>query len=158
MADRVFEWANLVAIAGWLMLLLSPWRPRVADWAGGVIAPALLAGIYASGIAWLLWNAPSDAPAVDFSTLEGVAAVFATREGLAVAWVHYLAFDLFVGAWEVRVARRDGMPFWIVVPCLVLTFLAGPLGLLVFLVARFAMRRATTDVDGASAPINPAAS
>ena len=157
MADRVFELANLLAVIAWALLLTSPWLPRAIDLVCGVLAPAMLAGIYVTGIVWLLTGAPTDAPAVDFTTIDGVATIFATREGLAVAWVHYLAFDLFVGAWEVRVARRDAIAFWLVVPCLVLTFVAGPLGLLLFLCIRLALRR-TNHIDGHGAAITLAAS
>jgi hypothetical protein len=52
-------------------------------------------------------------------------------------WVHYLAFDLFIGGWEVRTAQREGIPHLAVLPCLVLTFLFGPVGLLLFLGLRF---------------------
>ena len=45
----------------------------------------------------------------------------------------FLAFDLFIGSWQVRDARRNRVPFVLVVPCLVLTFLFGPIGLLLYL-------------------------
>lgn len=63
---------------------------------------------------------------------------------LALAgWVHYLAFDLFVGGWEVRTAHAEAIPFIFVIPCLVLTFLFGPAGLLAFAALR-AARQATS--------------
>ena len=67
--------------------------------------------------------------------------------GLAAmaGWLHYLAFDLFVGAWEVREARRVGLPHWVILPALALTFLFGPLGLLVFLALRAARPLARTE-------------
>lgn len=51
-------------------------------------------------------------------------------------WTHYLAFDLFIGGWEVRDARQRGIPHLLVVPVLVLTFLVGPAGLLLYLAIR----------------------
>ena len=53
-------------------------------------------------------------------------------------WLHSLAFDVFVGAWAVRTARREGTAFPLVAPCLPLTFLFGPAGLLAFAVLRVA--------------------
>jgi hypothetical protein len=55
---------------------------------------------------------------------------------LLAGWVHYMAFDLFIGAWETRDARRAGVPHLMVVPCLILTFMLGPIGLLVYLALR----------------------
>ena len=60
----------------------------------------------------------------------------ATVVSLLAGWVHYLVFDLFVGSWEVSDARRLGIPHLFVVPCLILTFLLGPCGLLLYLAVR----------------------
>jgi hypothetical protein len=46
--------------------------------------------------------------------------------------VHYLAFDLFVGSWEVRDSQRRRMPHLFIIPSLVLTFLLGPVGFLTY--------------------------
>ncbi len=60
----------------------------------------------------------------------GEARLFENPYLLLAGWVHFLAFDLLVGAWEVRDARRVGITHLLVVPCLLLTFMAGPVGLL----------------------------
>ena len=52
---------------------------------------------------------------------------------LLAGWIHYLAFDLLVGAWEARDARERGIPHLFVVPSLILTFLFGPAGWLLYL-------------------------
>ena len=67
-----------------------------------------------------------------FSSLAGVAALFREPWLLLAGWVHYLAFDMLVGNWEVRDARSRGIPHLLVVPCLVLTFLFGPAGWLLY--------------------------
>ena len=61
-----------------------------------------------------------------------------------VCWIHYLVFDLFVGAWIVRDAARRGVAHLAVVPCLLLTLMVGPAGLLLYLVLRLAFRRVAT--------------
>ena len=139
-ADDVFQIANLVAIAGWLVLLVSPWIPVWSDRIAGLFVPGLLAVAYVATIAWFwgeqtpLYGQTVGTPG--FNSLEGVAALLGTREALAAGWIHYLAFDLFVGAWETRDARRRAIPFWMVVPCLVFTFVSGPFGLLLYLMLR----------------------
>ena len=145
-ADAVFQIANLAAIAGWLVLLASPlidrgmpaWSDRIA----GLGLPGLLAFAYVATIAWFwgeqtpLYGQSVGTPG--FDSIEGVAALLGTREALVAGWIHYLAFDLFVGAWQVRDARRRSIPFWMVVPCLFFTFVSGPFGLLLYLVLRTA--------------------
>lgn len=140
--DTLFDLANLVAIVGWVALLASPFAPRVADWVGGTLAPLVLSLGYTTLLAIFVFAGDGEAPeGVSFTTLDGVAALLSTREALLGGWVHYLVFDLFAGGWQVREARRLGLPFLAVVPCLALTFVAGPFGLAAFLLLRLALRR-----------------
>ncbi len=60
---------------------------------------------------------------------------------LLAGWIHYLAFDLLIGSWEVRDARDRGIPHLLLVPCLMLTFLFGPAGWLAYLGVRSVVSR-----------------
>jgi hypothetical protein len=75
--------------------------------------------------------------------------LFADPWLLLAGWVHYLVFDLFIGSWEVRDAGRLGIPHLLVVPCLVLSFLFGPAGLLLYGIVR-AVRTRRVLVDEAA--------
>ena len=77
----------------------------------------------------------------DFTTLAGVMKLFMMKEVAVAGWVHYLVFDLFVGAWIGRDAQRCAVPHLLVVPCLLLTLLLGPLGLLAYLLLRGILNR-----------------
>ena len=100
--------------------------------------PLILSAGYA-GLILVHWaGAPGG-----FGSLAAVMALF-TQPGLALAgWLHYLAFDLFLGAWITRTARAERIPHLFVLPCLALTFLFGPAGFLTFaaLRATFATQR-----------------
>ena len=76
-----------------------------------------------------------------FGSLAEVARLFANPALLLAGWLHYLAFDLFIGAWEVRDAQRHGFPHLLVIPCLLLTFLLGPIGLLCYMAVRVRLGR-----------------
>lgn len=134
--DALFGLASLAALAGWLGLLASPFAPRLADRFSGFAVPLLLSAAYAGLIA-AFWNRGE----AGFGSLDEVARLFQTRELLLAGWIHYLAFDLFIGAWIVREGRRSGMPFWLVLPSLPLTFLFGPAGLLLFSMIRLVRSR-----------------
>jgi hypothetical protein len=126
-AETIFRIANSVAIVGWLVLLASPVMPKVAHYVSAVAIPLLLAVVY-SALIMAFWSGGQGG----FDSLEHVAELFRSPELLLAGWIHYLAFDLFVGAWITRKARKDGIAFWAVIPCLVLTFLFGPAGFLLF--------------------------
>lgn len=124
--------AHVPALAGWIALIALPAGRGVplARWA--VVA-------LAAGYAILFFAAaPEGQQLARGYSLEGIAAFFADREPLLLLWVHYLAFGLFVGSWEAEEGARLGVPKRTLVPCLLLTFLLGPLGLLAFLAARWA--------------------
>ena len=131
--DLIFQLATPFVLTGWLALLASPWFPRAADRYAGIAVPALLSVAYA-GLILAFWSSAEGG----FDSLDNVARLFETREMLLAGWLHYLAFDLFVGAWVVRAARDAAVPFLLVVPCLALTFLLGPAGFLAFLAIRAA--------------------
>ena len=65
-----------------------------------------------------------------------MALLFSNPWALLAGWVHYLAFDLFVGSWEVRDSQARGIPHWLVLPCLFLTFMFGPAGWLLYMAVR----------------------
>jgi len=133
--DFLFTLANALALPGWALLVLAPrWRGTKALVLSGAW-PAGLALAYAVLIA-SHYLGPHGAEG-GFGSLAQVAALFQNPWALLAGWVHYLCFDLFVGAWEVRDAQRRGVPHWALVPALGLTFLVGPVGLLVY----FGVRR-----------------
>ena len=76
-----------------------------------------------------------------FATLGQVAQLFQNPWLLLAGWIHYLAFDLFLGAWQSRQAQSLGISDFLVIQCLVLTFFFGPIGLLVFWVIRSVVKR-----------------
>lgn len=141
--ETLFGICNMMAMAGWLALLASPFAPKLADRISGLAIPALLSVAYA-GLVLAFWRgAPGG-----FDTLANVTLLFTTPEIVLAGWIHYLAFDLFVGAWEIRTARAERIPFLVVIPCLALTFLFGPAGFLAFSVLR-AARAATLSPQAA---------
>lgn len=131
--DTLFSLASPLALAGWIVLAVAPLAPRVSDLVAGYLLPAVLSVGYAALILAFWWSA-----AGGYGSLPDVMRLFETPEIALAGWVHYLAFDLFVGAWQVRTARREGIVHLLVLPCLVLTFLFGPVGLLLFLGLRLA--------------------
>jgi hypothetical protein len=129
--NQLFSLVNMVALGAWLLLALGPRRHKVPQMVSGVAVPALLATVYVAIIV-TQWGGSEGG----FSSLQDVATLFSNPWLLLAGWTHYLAFDLLVGAWEVRDASDRGIPHVLVLPCLALTFLFGPAGWLLYLVLR----------------------
>ena len=136
----VFGIVNGVALIAWAALLALPWRDRVVPALRWGVSGALCL-VYALAVAWALAIGFGETgPPADFTTIEGVRAIFATDGGVTVGWTHYLAFDLFVGLWIAERADERGVARWAQAPILLLTFVAGPAGLLTWLVVEATRR------------------
>ena len=129
--ELAFSATNLMAVLSWGLLVVLPRRRWVADAVVGIAIPAVLAVVYIALIA-TQWRTSAGG----FSTLANVALLFANPWMLLAGWVHYLCFDLLIGCWVVRDAQARGVPHALVVPCLVLTFMFGPAGWLLYQIVR----------------------
>ena len=117
-------------------MLVAPRARLVTWWICGLGIPGLLAMLY---VLFMLLYAPQAEGG--FSSLAEVALLFRNDGVLLAGWVHYLAFDMFIGAWMCRIAAAEQMNAWLVRLCLPPTFLVGPVGLLLFLILRFFLVR-----------------
>jgi hypothetical protein len=135
-AETLFSLASAAVLPGWALLVLVPRWKWTARLVGPVLIPALLTLLYLYLLVarWAILTG-------GFGSLATVRRLFDDPAVLLAGWVHYLAFDLFVGSWEVRDAQRLALPHLLVVPCLLLTLLFGPVGFLSYLVVRGSLRR-----------------
>lgn len=133
--EQIFSMASVVAIVGWLMLAILPRQP-FAQLIASFICPLVLATIYLFFIVTNFRGAEGG-----FGSLADVATLFQKRELLLAGWIHYLCFDLFIGGWEVRDSQKNGIPHGVILPCLLMTFMLGPIGLLFYFAIRTAKLR-----------------
>lgn len=133
----LFIFVHVVALAGWAMLFVLPRGQRVAAYVL-YLCVGLLCLTYA-----VMFASRFQAIIVgDFLSIDGLKALFATDAGIVIGWTHYLAFDLFIGQWIAKDADHKGFSRLAQAPVLLLTLLAGPIGLLVWLVMRERRARA----------------
>jgi hypothetical protein len=142
MAEAFFQFTNTLALAAWIALVLFPGKKLVSGWLCAMVVPGLLAFGYAAVIGCKL--ATDGLPVADVTTLAGLREVFGDDWVFAAAWTHYLVFDMVVGAWIARNSMKLGMPWLLRTVALLLTFLAGPVGFLVYILARWFLRREAT--------------
>lgn len=133
MTAFVFDASFLLVAPFWLLMIVLPaWRvtQRV------VASPWIAAPAAALYLALVLPGLPATLAVVARPSLEAIAPLLGTPEGATVAWVHFLAFDLFVGRWVYLDARARRVPAWVTSPLLFLTLMLGPVGLLAYLAGR----------------------
>jgi hypothetical protein len=134
--EQLFSLCGMLVLPGWLLLIFLPrWK-----WTARLVCPVVIPLVLALLYLWLVATTFGRTPG-GFGSLSEVSQLFQNPRALLAGWIHYLAFDLFIGSWEVRDAQRVGLHHLLVVPCLVLTFLFGPVGLLLYFVLRASLRR-----------------
>lgn len=134
--EAVFSAASTAAMLSWLLLIVLP-RASWVRLITGRVVPIAFAVLYAVILVPRFGGSDGG-----FDSLAAVTRLFADPWLLLAGWIHYLAFDLLTGVWETRDAARRGVPHWMVIPCLFLTFMFGPVGWLLYLGVRQVRGRA----------------
>lgn len=131
-SDLIFQLSNNLALISWIVLIFFPFKSWTPKWILGT-SISLLSLLYA-----YLAIATFDPDTFSqFGSLEGIMALFTHKEAVLAGWIHYLAFDLMVGLYIITQAKTLSLNRWLLIPSLLLTFMLGPLGLVVFLIYRF---------------------
>ncbi|MCF8460626.1 MAG: DUF4281 domain-containing protein [Flavobacteriales bacterium] len=129
--ELVFKIANISVLPGWFLLILFPNQRATKYVAHSYLYPILL------GLLYLILMINSLGGEGGMDTLDNLKVSFGRDEVLVLGWVHYLVFDLFIGAWIVRDSSALKIGHIRIVPSLILTLFAGPIGLLSFLILRW---------------------
>ena len=137
-AEQVFGIAGQITIVCWVLLAASLFIPRLrpgTQWVGLTGLPVLIGLVYLYAMVTGYGTTQGS-----FDSLASVREMFSSDWLLLAGWVHYLVFDYFVGAWVVRDSQAKGLSGWLILPCLFLCLMAGPLGLLLYLALRGGQR------------------
>lgn len=135
--DALFSFSSQLAMFGWVVLIFFPRKLQLLNMLPKYIIPSLLSLTYAVLILLYFFNTPGG-----FSTFQAVKTLFQTDSLLLAGWLHFLAFDLFIGAWIANKADSLGMSRLFQVPILFATFMLGPLGFIIFIGIRALMNTA----------------
>ena len=127
-AQQLFGWAGQLATIGWLILVFGPRRFKIVILIPQYMIPITLGLLY-SGLALSNFFISDGG----YNSIASVRALFTNDFMLLAGWVHYLAFDLFIGAWIALNADRLGISRFLQAPILVATFMFGPVGLVLYM-------------------------
>lgn len=136
--DLLFSFVNASVLPAWALLIFAPRWSGTAKLVHSMLWPMMLGGLYIAAFAAVIFLGHG-AQGGGFTSIEGVRALFSSDAGIVIGWAHFLVFDLFVGAWCARDAARRGFKQALLIPCLLFCFMAGPVGLVMYL----GLRKAT---------------
>lgn len=142
--ELIFSICSALAGIGWILLIFAP-KWKFTQWfvLSGAIS-LVIGGVYL--IVLLTTIGGEGGGAGNFFTFAGVKQLFQDDNVVLAGWIHYLAFDLFIGAWEVKDAKEWGISPWWMAPCLILTCMYGPVGLLTYFAVRAILKKRTSRI------------
>jgi hypothetical protein len=133
--ETLFQISGLFVLPFWFLMIVAPnWKLtlRLLKSPLVIIAPV---------IAYVILVLPQIGallPKVMGPKLPEIASLLGTPEGATIAWMHFLAFDLFVGRWAYLDSRERGISAWLMAPILFFILMLGPFGFLLYMIARLA--------------------
>lgn len=134
--ELVFTLVNVLALVAWVILVIFPFKTFTNQLLIGVVV-TLLCITYAV----LVYRMLQPADFNKFRSLAGVSSLLSEPGAALAGWIHYLAFDLLAGLFIANNAAKHGISYPWLLPCLLLTFLVGPVGLLLYLLFRWALTK-----------------
>ena len=134
--EQLFSSASTLAMLGWLILIFLPRGLKWLNVVPSLLIPLVLSLLYSYLIARYFFSAEGG-----FDSLAHVQQLFTYPAAALAGWVHYLAFDLFVGGVVAKQADEIGLSRLLQAPVLLLTFMFGPFGYLLFMLIKMVMQR-----------------
>jgi Domain of unknown function (DUF4281) len=133
--EIIFSIFNALILPQWLLMIVAPKWKWTLLLVNSYLIPLALAVAYAFLV---LPNLFGGGQMPDFSTLEGIKNLFkmGNDEVVVGGWFHYLAFDLLVGSWILNDSQKHKINQIATSVCLFFTFMAGPVGFLIYQVIK----------------------
>ena len=137
--SNIFKLTSFTALVGWIILAGFPAWELATD-----VVISIVVALLCIAYAYLVFfgrkhDEPGHKVRGSFFTLKGIINLFKTPRVVLAGWIHYLAFDLMVGVYIVTDAAQYNISHWLLLPCLFMTLMFGPAGLLIYLLLRFAI-------------------
>jgi len=127
--ETIFNIFNSGILLFWMLLLFFPEQSITQK----VIAYPWVPLVIAFGYIYFM-GMTSGTFSADLTSLNGLTKMFqnANPQGVAAGWLHYLAFDFWVGCWMLKNSQEKGVKhLWMLVPML-FTFMLGPVGIIIY--------------------------
>ena len=135
--ENIYLCTNFAILPFWLMLIIIPNSKFTQFFVNSIILPLILSTAYI----YIIYQAIlMDEPIFDvfklYVSLDNLYILFATESFLLVFWLHFLALNLFLGSWISRDGIKYNIPRNLIFAPLILVYLTGPLGLVLYWIIR----------------------
>jgi len=146
--EMIYMWLNIGVIPFWLMLIIFP-QTKVCGLFITSIFPSFMLAIVYLYLLYIFFNTgyAFENNFILYLGFYDLAELFESNEFLILFWTHFLAINLFCGAWIVKDSQRFYMSKFLIFFPLIITYFVGPLGLFIYWVIRIFFAKRITLFD-----------
>lgn len=131
--SEVFSYAGMITMPMWILMIFLPKWKVTQFLMNYKVVPLVLSLVYAT---YIIKGILILGGMMDFGSLRSVMQLFTEENAVLAGWVHYLAFDLLIGMWIIKQNKEVGIHQVLIAPCLLGTFMFGPIGFLLFMIMK----------------------
>ncbi|MDC3022839.1 ABA4-like family protein [Candidatus Pelagibacter sp.] len=135
--ETLFYWVNLGVLPFWLVLIFFPYSNLSRYFVTSIFPVLLLSGAYI----FVLYK--SYLNTYDFMnnfslylSIDHLLNLFSNKLYLMIFWIHFISINLFTGGWIVKDSQKLNINKILIIIPLVITYLIGPMGLLLYWLIR----------------------
>tara|TARA_B110000285_G_C14777685_1_gene446989 strand:- start:223 stop:693 length:471 start_codon:yes stop_codon:yes gene_type:complete len=130
--ENIYLFANWGVVPFWLLLLLMPSHTITKFFCHSVIAPLLLGGAYIFVTRQIILEGNTFEGFKLYLGLDNLNEIYSNESLRLVFWLHFLGISLFIGSWIARDCQRYMVPKILSIPCIIITYFTGPLGVVIY--------------------------
>jgi len=135
--EILYYWVNLGALPFWLILIFFPNSKICRIFVTSIFPFLILSGAYI----FILYK--SYLSSYDYSSnfdlylnKDNLKNLLSNDYFLIMFWVHFISINLFTGGWIVKDSQKFTINKFLIIVPLVITYLIGPIGLIVYWLIR----------------------
>ena len=130
--ENIYLFANWGVVPFWLLLIFIPNHPITKFFCYSIIPFFLLGGAY-TFVSYQIFLEENIFEGFKlYLGLDGLDEIYTNESIRLVFWLHFLAISLFTGAWIARDCIKNMVPKLLSIPCIVVTYFAGPVGIIIY--------------------------
>ena len=146
--EMIYMWLNIGVIPFWLILIIFPQTKVCGLFVTSIFPSIMLATVYIY-LLYIFFNTgyAFEKSFILYLGFYDLAELFESNEFLILFWTHFLAINLFCGAWIVKDSQRFYMSKFLIFFPLIITYFVGPMGLFIYWVIRIFFAKRITLFD-----------
>ena len=134
--ENIYLFANWGVVPFWLLLVFIPNHAITKIFCHSIIVPLLLTIAYVFVTHQIILEGSILKGFNLYLGLDGLNEIYSNESLRLVFWLHFLAISLFIGSWIVRDCQRYMVPKFLSIPCIIITYFAGPVGIVTYWLIR----------------------